>query len=184
MAAREPGKAGLDDAQRAELMSAMGLGSWASGAPIERMEWAMWRPQGAREVLVERRASRLGREAARSIEADARRRMGPLRKALSKARSQRSESAWVEAMVELGQAALEAECPEREAANIMLAARVDPRALPAAAARGLRRTLAMEQAFGQSPSEAASLLGGASGPRAGRLNATWKALVERALERS
>lgn len=184
MAAREPGKPGLDDAQRAALRSAMRLDAWELGAPIEKMEWAMWRPEGVGEVRVEKRVSRLGREAAGGIEADARRRMGPLRKALAKARSQRTERTWVEAMMELGQAAMEAECPEREAANLMLAARVDPRVLPPAAARELRRKLAMEQAFGQSQSEAASLLAGASSPRSGRLNATWKALVDRALERS
>lgn len=173
----------MDEGQRAALHAALGLGTDAGGLgkAVERMEWSMWRQAGLAEARVGRKVSRGGlREASRLMEAESRRRMGPFREALGHARKQGSERAWIAAMEELAQAAMEADCPEREAANLLSAARVDPRTLPAAAARALRGALSREREFAQEPGAGEGFEGGG---REGRLSALWLALLERAQDR-
>jgi hypothetical protein len=180
-AGRSGARSRLSASEQADLRRLLGLDEQGAmtSADMERVEWDSWRERtkSAKPMII--RKPKAPSSAPRSQEEArvVRRRLGPLCKALRRAREEASEASWIGVARELAQVALDAPLPEREAVSILSAASVDAAKWPPAAARELLGELARERLWSVEPELSFGELGT---PRAQKLWRMWMALTERA----
>lgn len=112
--------------------------------------------------------------------ADRRRRLGPLRSAMQKARELDDENSWESAMTEMSQVALDADHPEREAAHLLLAAEVIVGKLTQKSAHALVGPIEQERALTKG---GLATFGTALSPRTELLAQVWVDAVFRARQK-
>lgn len=163
-------RASSDPSREANRIWAL-MGLSPAGSPISEV---------ARQAHVEvRRESRfrMGEQEKQLRAAERRRRLGPLRDALQQAREGGDEGSWAVAMSEMAQVALDSDHPEREAANLLIAAQVSLDELPARAARALVEPIRCERAL---PEAKPPAFGFALSGRSEELARVWLVAVKRA----